>query len=53
MIITRARPDDIDVIMVWRRQRVAWLANIGEEQWSIALPRSAVAATVFAGQTWP
>ncbi|RKR87455.1 hypothetical protein BDK92_1731 [Micromonospora pisi] len=52
MIITRAELDDVDIIMSWRRERVAWLAARGEEQWSIPLPRSAVAATVSAGQTW-
>jgi GNAT superfamily N-acetyltransferase len=52
VIITRATPADIDTVMRWRRQRVAWLAGLGEEQWSIPLPRSAVAATILAGQTW-
>lgn len=52
MIITRARMRDIDVIMQWRRERVSWLTARGEDQWSVPLPRSAVAATVSAGQTW-
>jgi Acetyltransferase (GNAT) family len=52
VIIRRARLADVEVIMAWRRERVAWLAARGEEQWSIPLPRSAVAATVSAGQTW-
>lgn len=52
MIIGRARIADVDTIMSWRRERVAWLADRGEDQWSIPLPRSAVAATVLAGQTW-
>lgn len=52
MIITPARLSDVDAIMSWRRERVAWLAGRGEEQWSIPLPRSAVASTVSAGQTW-
>jgi GNAT superfamily N-acetyltransferase len=52
MIITPARPGDIDTIMTWRRERVAWLQARGEDQWSIPLPRYAVAATVLAGQTW-
>lgn len=52
MIITRATMPDVDVIMSWRRERVAWLASRGEDQWSIPLPRSAIAATVSAGQTW-
>lgn len=52
MIITPAAMRDVEVIMSWRRERVAWLAARGEEQWSIPLPRSAVAATVSAGQTW-
>ncbi|MEU1860588.1 GCN5 family acetyltransferase [Micromonospora aurantiaca (nom. illeg.)] len=52
MIIRPARMDDVEVIMTWRRERVTWLAAKGEEQWSIPLPRSAVAATVSAGQTW-
>lgn len=52
MIITRASLADVDVIMSWRRERVAWLAGRGEDQWSIPLPRSAVAATISAGQTW-
>lgn len=52
MIVARARVSDIDTIMSWRRERVAWLGGRGEDQWSIPLPRSAVAATVLAGQTW-
>ncbi len=52
MIITRAALSDVDTIMSWRRERTAWLATRGEDQWSIPLPRSAVAATVSAGQTW-
>ena len=52
MIITRATMADVDTIMSWRRERVAWLKARGEDQWSIPLPRSAVAATVSAGQTW-
>jgi GNAT superfamily N-acetyltransferase len=52
MIITRAALADVDLIMRWRRERVAWLADRGEDQWSIPLPRSAIAATVSAGQTW-
>lgn len=52
MIITPARMVDVDIIMAWRRERVGWLAERGEDQWSIPLPRSAVAATVSAGQTW-
>lgn len=52
MIIRPAQLSDVDVIMTWRREREAWLATRGEDQWSIPLPRSAVAATVSAGQTW-
>jgi GNAT superfamily N-acetyltransferase len=52
IFMARARPFDVDTIMAWRRQRVAWLAQHGHDQWSIPLPRSAVAATVLAGQTW-
>lgn len=52
MIIRQASPDDVDVIMSWRRERVAWLTQLGADQWSIPLPRSAIAATVLAGQTW-
>jgi hypothetical protein len=52
VIVTRAVPADVDTIMEWRRERVAWLAARGEDQWSIPLPRSAVASTVLSGQTW-
>jgi GNAT superfamily N-acetyltransferase len=52
VIIRPAQPDDVEVIMSWRRERVAWLAQRGEDQWSVPLPRSAIAATVLAGQTW-
>jgi hypothetical protein len=52
VIVTRAVPADVDTIMEWRRERVAWLAARREDQWSIPLPRSAVASTVLAGQTW-
>jgi GNAT superfamily N-acetyltransferase len=52
VIITRAVPTDVEIIMEWRRERVAWLQSQGQDQWCIPLPRSAVAATVMAGQTW-
>jgi GNAT superfamily N-acetyltransferase len=52
VIIAKATPRDVETIMAWRRERVAWLGRLGEDQWSIPLPRSAVAATVLAGQTW-
>lgn len=52
MIITKATSADVDTIMSWRRERVAWLGRLGEDQWSIPLPRSAVAGTILAGQTW-
>ena len=52
MIVTRATLGDVDMIMRWRCERVAWLASTGEDQWSISLPRWAVAASVLAGQTW-
>jgi GNAT superfamily N-acetyltransferase len=44
-------PDEI-AIMEWRRELVGWLGARGADQWSIPLPRAAVAATVGSGQTW-
>lgn len=32
MIISRALPSDIETIMNWRRQRVAWLACLGQNE---------------------
>ena len=52
MIVTPAVLGDVATITECRRQPVAWLAARGVEQWSIPLPRPAVAATVSAGQTW-
>jgi GNAT superfamily N-acetyltransferase len=53
MIVRRADLGrDVDVILNWRRERRAWLAAQGQTQWEIPIPRSAVAATVSAGQTW-
>jgi GNAT superfamily N-acetyltransferase len=52
MIVSRARLADVDDIMQWRRELAAWLTSRGVDQWSIPLPRSAVAATVGSGQTW-
>jgi GNAT superfamily N-acetyltransferase len=52
MIVRRARLADVEIIMQWRRELAAWLAARGVDQWSIPLPRSAVAATVGSGQTW-
>lgn len=43
---------DIDTIMEWRIARVTWIRARGHDQWSVPLPRSAVAATVSSGQTW-
>lgn len=53
MIVRRADLGrDVDTILRWRRERRAWLAERSETQWEVPLPRSAVAATVSAGQTW-
>jgi len=52
MIVTRARLADVDILMERRRELTSWLADRGVDQWSIPLPRSAVAATVGSGQTW-
>ncbi len=53
MIVRRAGLGrDVDVILDWRRERRAWLATRDQTQWEVPLPRSAVAATVSAGQTW-
>lgn len=52
MIVAAARFADVDTIMRWRAERVAWLQRRGEDQWSIPLPRSAIAANVCSGQTW-
>jgi len=52
LIITPARDADVATIMEWRRDLTQWLRGMGEDQWSVALPTSAVAATVSSGQTW-
>lgn len=52
MIITKSTRSDIDTIMAWRRERTAWLRELGSDQWPYPLPRKAIAATVMAGQTW-
>lgn len=52
MIVAPARLADVDTIMRWRAERVAWLHARGEDQWSIPLPRSAIASNVTSGQTW-
>jgi GNAT superfamily N-acetyltransferase len=52
VIVAQARLGDIETIMTWRIARVAWLKAHGYDQWSVPLPRSAVAATVSSGQTW-
>lgn len=52
MIITRADLSQLETIMRWRHEIEAWLSRRGSDQWSIPLPRSAMAATIAAGQTW-
>lgn len=52
MLVTQARLSDVDTIMSWRIARTQWLRERGFDQWSVPLPRSAVAATVTSGQTW-
>jgi GNAT superfamily N-acetyltransferase len=52
VIVTPARLADVDTIMRWRAERTAWLRDRGEDQWSIPLPRTAIACNVSSGQTW-
>jgi GNAT superfamily N-acetyltransferase len=52
MIVTKATLADVDTIMRWRQEITRWLAAQSLDQWTIPLPRSAVAATISAGQTW-
>lgn len=48
MIIAQATAKNVDTIMSWRREREIWLAARDEDQWSIPLPRSAMAAASVA-----
>lgn len=52
MIVRHAVLDDVDTILAMRRERAAWLAELGQTQWQMPWPRSAVAAAVMTGQTW-
>jgi GNAT superfamily N-acetyltransferase len=52
VIIRPAALADIDVILSMRRERAAWLAGLGQSQWQVPWPRTAVTAAVSAGQTW-
>lgn len=52
MILRPARMSDVETLLEWRRERAAWLASQGEDQWQIPWPRRAVAGAVQAGQTW-
>lgn len=52
MIVQPARLSDVETLMEWRRERAAWLANRGEDQWQIPWPRWAVSGSILAGQTW-
>jgi len=52
MIIRPARLADVDTLLDWRRQRAAWLAARGSDQWQNPWPRWAVTGAVQAGQTW-
>lgn len=52
MIVRPARMSDVDTLLEWRRERAAWLARRGEDQWQVPWPRWAVAGAVQAGQTW-
>lgn len=52
MIIRPARLADVDTLLDWRRERAAWLAERGSDQWQAPWPRWAVTGAVQAGQTW-
>ncbi|MGH3755494.1 MAG: GNAT family N-acetyltransferase [Pseudonocardiaceae bacterium] len=56
MIIRRAVIDDLPTIVELRRERAAWLADIGSDQWSVGLTergfRQRVQDSIQAGETW-
>jgi GNAT superfamily N-acetyltransferase len=52
VIVRHATLADVDTILAMRRERAEWLRQLGQSQWQVPWPRSAVTAAVSTGQTW-
>jgi GNAT superfamily N-acetyltransferase len=56
VIIHRATIEDLPTIVELRRERAAWLADLGSDQWSVGLTEQGfqqrVQNSIRAGQTW-
>jgi GNAT superfamily N-acetyltransferase len=57
MIVRRATLQDLDTVLAWREEAVAWLAERGIDQWTYPTDppyptRDRAMETIAAGQTW-
>jgi ribosomal protein S18 acetylase RimI-like enzyme len=57
MIVRRATLEDLDTILAWRAEAIAWLAKRGIDQWTYPTDppyptRERAIETIIAGQTW-
>lgn len=52
MIVRLAVAADIPVVLAWRAERAAWLAERGESQWQTPWPEAAAVELVRTGQLW-
>ncbi|WP_033820988.1 GNAT family N-acetyltransferase [Kitasatospora sp. MBT63] len=52
MIITRATPTDLPLLLQYRQEAAAWLRNLGIDQWSNAFPDAHILASIEAGNVF-
>lgn len=52
MIVRQATDADIAVVLQWRAERAAWLADRGESQWQTPWPVEAAERAVESGELW-
>jgi GNAT superfamily N-acetyltransferase len=52
MTLVRARPADVEILLALRAEAVAWLRELGSDQWSTPFPREDLLARIAAGDTW-
>lgn len=52
MIITRATPTDLPLLLQYRQEAAGWLSNLGINQWSNTFPENHILASIKAGNVF-
>lgn len=52
MTLGLAKPADVEILLAFRAEAAAWIAERGNDQWSAPFPREELLERIEAGETW-